>query len=208
MWSANLAELGPSVRQVDKYCDSYHFDIMDGHYTSNLLFGPDTIKALRIYTDKPFQVHLMLKHPQNFLEQFIEAGADIFIFHKETCEDIYDIISNLKSMDKKIGIALRCEEEYSEVMEFLNLIDYLIVMGTKIGIKGVSIEPQTYKKIDTLKQYIEKNNYPVEIQIDGGIRTNTVPKLFECGADIITAGSLLFNNSCEQIYNWVQDLSK
>ncbi|OPZ90964.1 MAG: Ribulose-phosphate 3-epimerase [Firmicutes bacterium ADurb.Bin419] len=208
LWSANLAELGSSLGQVERYCDSFHFDIMDGHYTPTLLFGPDIVKALRGLTNKPFEVHFMVTQPESLFEQFIEAGADVFILHSETCDSIIDTVNRLKSINKKVGIAIRSEENCDEVIKLLNMIDYVILMGTEIGIKGVSIQPNVYEKIKILRQEIVSNNYNVEIQIDGGIRVDTVPKIYEHGADIITAGSLLFNNDHEEIFKWVKGLTK
>lgn len=206
MWSANLAELGKSLKLVENYCDSFHFDIMDGHFVKNLLFGPDTIKALRGLTDKAFEIHFMVSNPEEMIEQFIDAGGDIFIFHTQTCNQTLEALQHLKNRGIKVGIALKVEEKCEKILEYLTLVDYVIIMGTEIGIKGVSISPETYKKIDFLKSIIKRNCYNIEIQIDGGIRKETVPKLFKSGADIVTAGSLLFNNDYENIFNWFRSL--
>jgi ribulose-phosphate 3-epimerase len=207
LWSANLAELGSSLKNVERYSDSFHFDIMDGHYVSNLLFGPDIIKALRPYTSKPFEIHLMVNHPEELIEQFIEVGGDVFIVHPETCMSVKKTIQLLKTNNKKVGLALRCENDCNSILEYLPMVDYIVIMGTEIGIKGVSIQPNTYQKIRFLSDIIREKNYCAELQIDGGIRFETVPKLYEHGAHIITAGSLLFNNDYEDIIKWLQCLS-
>lgn len=206
LWSADLSQLKASLSEVEEYCDSFHFDIMDGHFVPNLLFGPDTVKALRSLTKKPFEVHLMVNNPETMIDLFDDTGADVFIIHPETCKDATKTIHCLKNNGKKVGIALKAEEELEKISDYLSFIDYVIVMGTEIGIKGVSISPGTYEKVRLLKEVINKNNYSVEVQVDGGIRKNTVPKLYESGADIITAGSLLFNNNYQSVYTWLQNL--
>ncbi|MCX8132094.1 MAG: ribulose-phosphate 3-epimerase [Clostridia bacterium] len=206
LWSADLADLGGSIKKVERYCDSFHFDIMDGHFVQNLLFGADIVKSLRHFTEKAFEIHLMVKNPEEMLDQFIDAGGDIFIFHPQTCKSLTDTISYVKSKGKKAGIALKVEEKCEEILEYLPSIEYVIIMGTKIGIKGVSIEPDTYEKIRILRDILNKGNYNIEIQIDGGIRKETVPVLYESGADAVTAGSLLFNNDYDYIYSWFKNL--
>jgi ribulose-phosphate 3-epimerase len=206
LWSANLAELGDGMDKTGEYCDSYHFDIMDGHFVPNLLFGADIVKSLRSFTKKPFEVHLMVMHPEMFIQQFIDAGADIFIIHPETCGDINETLMSIRRKGKKVGLALKSDDKFDEILSYLPLIDYVIVMGTELGIKGVSILPETYEKIRLIKNVTIKNNYKIEVQVDGGIRKDTVPKLYEYGADIITAGSLLFNEEIDIIYQWLKDL--
>jgi ribulose-phosphate 3-epimerase len=206
LWSADLSQLKASLSEVEEYCDSFHFDIMDGHFVPNLLFGPDIVKALRGLSKKPFEVHLMVNNPETMINLFDDTGADVFIIHPETCKDAAKTIHYLKSNGKKVGIALKVEEELEKISAYLSFVDYVVVMGTKIGIKGVSISPGTYEKVRLLKEVINKNNYRIEVQVDGGIRKDTVPKLYESGADIITAGSLLFNNYYQSVYTWLQNL--
>jgi ribulose-phosphate 3-epimerase len=180
---------------------------MDGHFVNNLLFGPDIIKSLRKYTKKAFQIHLMVNNPEQIIEQFIEAGGDVFIIHPETCTNPMNTISYLKSKNMKVGVALKINEECETILHYLPLIDYIIIMGTEIGIKGVSPSSVTYEKIRFLKDIIIKENYNIELQVDGGIRKETVPRFFDSGADIVTAGSLLFENDYDEIYNWINSLS-
>lgn len=208
LWSANLAELGQSIINVDKYCYSYHFDIMDGHFVPNLLFGPDIIKALRPYTKKPFEVHFMVENTEALLNEFLQSGADFVTIHPEACVDYIQIIRFLHNNNKKAGIAVNVEIPCQEFEKILPEIDYIVLMGTKLGIKGVSISPEVFGKIEYLRDVIDRKNYPVKIQIDGGIRENTVPKLYKHGADIVTAGSLLFNNDFEKVTQWFMSLSR
>jgi ribulose-phosphate 3-epimerase len=195
LWSADLKNLGTSLQSVEKYCDAYHFDIMDGHYVPYLLFGSDIVAALRPLTSKPFDIHLMVNNPDELVDAFIEAGGDIFILHAETCNDICKTARYLKTKGKKVGLALKVNESCEDVLKYISEIDYIVVMGTEIGIKGVSLHPQTYERIQYLKDQIQKLKPDVKIQVDGGIRRETVPKLYESGADFVTAGSLLFNDN-------------
>jgi ribulose-phosphate 3-epimerase len=206
LWSANLAELSTSMRLVEDYCGSFHFDIMDGHFVNNLLFGPDLIKALRKYSNKAFEIHLMVNNPEEIIEHFIEAGGDIFILHTQTCKQPFKVILELKGKGKKVGIVLKVDDDYEEIMQYLHLVDYIIVMGTAIGVKGAALSLNTYERIKYLRNIIDHEHYGIELQVDGGIRKETVPELFKSGADIITAGSLLFDNNYEDIYLWIRGL--
>lgn len=207
LWSADLSALGTSLAKVESYCDSFHFDIMDGHFVNNLLFGPDIIKSLRKYTNKSFQIHLMVNNPELIIDQFIAAGGDIFIIHPKTCNHFLETLHDLKRKNVKVGIALKTDEKCEDILHYLPLIDNILVMGTEIGVKGLSPSPETYDRIKFFRNIILKENYKIELQVDGGIRKETVPKFFINGADTITAGSLLFENDYKEIYDWINSMA-
>ncbi|MDO3387176.1 ribulose-phosphate 3-epimerase [Gilvimarinus sp. SDUM040013] len=207
LWSADLSALAHSIERVNEYCDSYHFDIMDGHYVKSLLFGVDTVASLRDKTDRPFEVHLMVRNPKDFVNDFVGAGANLIQFQFDGVDNPASHIEQIKSLDANAGICVLEETPIEKVFDLLPLVDNLLVMGTKIGVKGVSIIPETYEKIRLARKYIDENDLNVSIQADGGIRRNTVPELFRAGVNSVTAGSLLFRNDPKEIKQWVNSLS-
>ena len=191
LWSGDLSNLAMSLQWVDPYTDFYHFDIMDGHYVRNFLFGPDTIKALRGKTDKPFEIHLMVEEPTFSVSLFREAGGDVFIFHSDTCSDLAQCISAIKNLGAQAGVALKPHVPVSVVLPVLEQLDIVLVLGTRPGFKNESLLDSTLPKVSELKKIIQERQLDLLIEVDGGIRWNTVAKLAQAGADIVVAGSII-----------------
>ncbi|MBN4055670.1 ribulose-phosphate 3-epimerase [bacterium AH-315-K03] len=208
LWSADLGSLGQSIQGVDAFCDSYHFDIMDGHFVEDMLFGPDIVGALRHYTIKPFEVHLMVERPEKHFQAFIDAGADIIMFHPEQVSDPVQLIMQIKRANCKAGVAVVAEACVEKPQAWMQATDAVLVMGTKLGIKGVSILPQSFSRIRTLKKHLTHCNPMAVIQADGGIREDVIQDLYSAGADVITAGSLLFKNDYQTIYKKIKGLCR
>lgn len=208
LWSANIAELGSAIKAVDPYCDSYHFDIMDGHFVKELLFGADVVAALREYTRKPFEVHLMVRHPSDFIENFARAGADLIIFHPETVDSANEVIQSIRGHGCRVGAAVVSDMKIEDTSSWLPLVDMVLVMGTQIGIKGVSLLPQTFERIVMLRHILAELNSSAYIQADGGIRGDVIEQLYLAGADVITAGSLLFKGEYPQVHKLVKSFRR
>jgi ribulose-phosphate 3-epimerase len=206
LWSADLTQLKIDVKRIEKYCDFFHFDIMDGHFVPYILFGPAIIEALRPNTDVLFDVHLMVEQPEFFADQVLYSGADMISFHPETSKNPLDLIKKIKNKGKKAGIAIKLDKSIEDYDHLLADVNFVTVMGTEIGIKGADIDPNTYKRIDHLQEIKKRHLYDFEIQADGGIRRHTVPELVKAGADIIVAGSLLFNNNPDEVTTWLNNL--
>lgn len=207
LWSADLGNLRDELRAVEPYCDSFHFDVMDGHYVPNLLFGPDQVQTLRASTGKPFQLHLMVQHPERLLPLFLESG-DTFILHRETCPDWRGLAKDLRAAGKGVGVALRLDEEWHDLLDDVHQLDVIVLMGTEIGIKGASLSPGVLATIRELKVRLAELGAAPALQADGGIRTETVPQLLDAGADAITAGSLLFQADRPAFQNWLGSLRR
>lgn len=206
LWSADLGNLAASVRAVEPHCDSFHFDIMDGHYVPNLLFGPDQVAALRGLTSKPFQLHLMVSAPERLVPLFLDTG-DVFILHRETCRDWRTLASDLRARGKQVGVALRVGERWDDLLDDLALLDLIVLMGTAIGIKGAGIAASVYPTAAALKARLaEAGGNAPRLQADGGIRRHTVPLLRSAGVDAVTAGSLLFEADHADIRQWLRTL--
>jgi len=205
MWSADLSALGASMRAMEPYADSFHFDLMDAHFTPNLLFGPDTIRSLRPLSKKPFEAHLMMTNPETMLAPLSEAGTNIIILQPETC-DVAGLAVRIRALGCRPGIAISAAMPVPEVEEFLELLDIVVVMGTELGIKGAGLMPEALNKIACLRSIIDHKNLPLMIEADGGIRRHTVQQLYRAGADIIVPGSLAFGPDPKEVFEYLWSL--
>lgn len=206
LWSGELDRLADSIKKVDLYVDSYHFDIMDNNYVQGFLFSAPIIKSLRKHTTKSFDAHLMCQNPISTIDELIDAGVDTFMIHFNTCENLEDTLATIHNKQKKLGLVLNVDEAVEKVIPYLEYLSVVVLMGTELGIKGVTFNTEVYNKIAQLREYSCKYNF--DIQIDGGIRKNTVPDMILNGANVITIGSLLFENNYEEIRSWYDNLSR
>jgi ribulose-phosphate 3-epimerase len=206
LWSADLANLALEIKRVEPYSERFHLDVADGHYVKSLLFFPDLVKALRKYTDRPFEVHLMTTEPLDWLEPFVEAGADSFIFCLDAAKDPAEVIRAIKSLHKRVGISLRIEEPLDLLEPYWDDLDTLTIIGTALGIKGASMHESIPDKIRQARKLIMNRGLKTEIEADGGIRRNTVPLIHEAGADFIVPGSLIFGEDPQAMRAWLAAL--
>jgi len=207
LWSADLTNLGEAVKETEKYADYFHFDVADGHFVPNFLFFPDLIKALRPLTLVPFEVHLIVEEPERFISLFVDAGANVLAIHPKVCKSPEEVIAKIKSYGIKVSLVLDSDISVEEIKPLVNMVNFVVVMGTPNGVKGCSLLPETYAKIRKLRKYFSDLNIEnVQIEVDGGIRKETVPKLVRAGANILVVGSLFFNNEYNQITKWLKSL--
>lgn len=208
LWSGNLLDLDESIRKTERMADCYHLDVADAHFVHGLLFFPDLVAAIRKRTSIPLHSHLMMDDPYGHLDDFIDAGSDIITVHLELGEKkLKPIISYLKGKGVKVGLAVCVETDVHDVVPYLSDIDLVLMMGTRIGIKGVSMEPDTPDRIRALKDLIGNCGKQVLVSADGGIRTNTVPLLRSAGVDMITPGSLVFKSEdLDKTVQWTRTL--
>jgi ribulose-phosphate 3-epimerase len=192
LWSADLSNLAAEIKRVEPFAERYHLDVADGHYVPSLLFFPDLVQALRKHTTKPFEVHLMTTHPQSWVQPFVEAGADGVIFCLDSLNDPHAAIREVKALGKFVGISILVTEPVSLLDPYWSAIDQVTIVGTPMGTKGTSMDPSIFSKIRAARAAILERHAHVEVQVDGGIRRNTVPQIHEAGADWIVPGSLLF----------------
>lgn len=195
LWSAQLGNLSESVAATEDYADLYHLDVADAHFVPGLLFFPDLVAALRPLTQKPFHVHLMTEKPETLVQDFLSAGADIVTVHAEN-KSAEEAIKLIRDAGKAVGLAVQLETPVAEVERFLPDLDLVVVMGTRLGIKGVGLDDQAAPRIREIKQLLAKHGLSdtVKVSADGGIRTHTVSQLRDAGADMITPGSLVFKS--------------
>mgnify|MGYP001471577165 FL=1 len=169
-----------------------HFDVMDGDFVPNLTFGPKFISDLRSKSKKIFDVHLMINRVNKYLDDYIKAGSNIITFHYEINENLNEIINKIKLNKVKAGIAIKPKTPWQEIKKYLHLFDQVIVMTVEPGFGGQSFLYDQIKKIESISHYIKENNLDVDIEIDGGINYETGKLCVDAGANILVAGSFLF----------------
>ena len=193
--------LGGSFSNIEKIildlnqskAEYIHFDVMDGDFVPNLTFGPKFISNVRKLSNKVFDVHLMINRVEKFLDDYIRAGSDIITFHIEINEDIENIIKKIKAKGIKCGLAIKPKTSWSEIQPYLQHIDQVIIMTVEPGFGGQEFMNDQVDKIKNISNYIKLNNLRVGIEIDGGINFETGQTCVEAGANILVAGSFLFN---------------
>ncbi|BAU23819.1 ribulose-phosphate 3-epimerase [Caldimicrobium thiodismutans] len=191
--SADFSCLGEEVNSVEKAgAHLLHLDIMDGLFVPNLTFGPLVISALRPHTSLPFDVHLMIIHPERYIKDFAEAGADLICIHAEATPHLHRAITQIKEQEKLAGVSLNPHTPLEVLDYVLDLLDFVLIMTVNPGFGGQKFIPQCLPKIERLKNILIKRGLPTLIEVDGGINSKTALSVLQAGADILVAGSAIF----------------
>ena len=190
----SFANMQETVKLINQSKAEYiHFDVMDGDFVPNLTFGPQFISNVRQYSKKIFDVHLMINRVGKFLDDYIKAGSDIITFHLEIDENIKELISKIKINNIKCGIAIKPATRWEDLKPYLNDIDQIIIMTVEPGFGGQKFMDDQLLKINQLRKYISDNKLHVDLEVDGGVNYETGKKCIAAGANILVAGSFLFN---------------
>lgn len=194
--SADFSKLGDEIKKIEKAgADYVHIDVMDGHFVSNITIGAPVVKKIRPVTDLIFDVHLMIENPDKYISDFVEAGADIITVHAEACVHLHRTIQLIKGFGKKAGVSLNPSTPLSLIEWIIQDVDMVLLMTVNPGFGGQKYIPQMTDKIKQLKEFIHSKNLNIDIQVDGGIDLTNIDIVTEAGANIIVAGSAIFNST-------------
>lgn len=196
--SADYTILGEQIKKMDEAGAQYvHIDVMDGQFVPSISIGLPVIKTIRKCTDRIFDVHLMIEEPIRYIDEFADAGADIITVHAESCKHLDRTIDAIKEKGIIAGVALNPATPLSAIEYVLPKVDMVLVMTVNPGFGGQKLIPYTVDKVRDLKKLIQSTGNKVDIEVDGGINFDNVREVMEAGANIIVAGSAVFNGDIE-----------
>lgn len=192
--SADFTRLGEQVREAEAGgAQRIQIDVMDGHFVPNITMGPMIVEATRRSTNLPLEAHLMITNPQDYIGTFAKAGADVIIVHQEVCPHLHCIIQQIKATGKQVGVALNPSTPIWMLQDVLSLLDLVLIMTVNPGFGGQDFIPEMLPKIANLHQIIVQRGLHCDIEVDGGIHEGTVPRVIKAGANLLVAGSAVYN---------------
>ncbi len=192
--SADFAKLGSEIKEIeDGGADYVHIDVMDGHFVPNITIGPLIVEAVKPITKLPLDVHLMIENPDLYIKDFADAGADIITVHQETCPHLHRTIQLIKDHNVKAGVVINPATPVDSIKEIIANVDLVLVMSVNPGFGGQSFIKETLSKMEEINSIRKEQQLDFELQVDGGVNTETAKLCVEAGADVLVAGSAIFN---------------
>ncbi|MBM7701820.1 ribulose-phosphate 3-epimerase [Metabacillus iocasae] len=192
--SANFAQLAQEIKDVEAGgADYIHVDVMDGHFVPNITIGPLIVEAIRPVTTLPLDVHLMIENPDLYIPTFAKAGADILTVHAEACPHLHRTVQLIKEHGMKAGVALNPATPIDMVKHVLNDLDLVLLMTVNPGFGGQTFIPSVLPKIEQISQLIEIRGLSIEVEVDGGVNEATAKQCIDAGANVLVAGSAIYN---------------
>lgn len=193
--AADFARLGEQVLEVERAgVDRIHIDVMDGHFVPNLSMGAEIVNSLRPVTELSIEVHLMILNPDLFLDDFAHAGADLLIVHWEANNNLHRTVDRIKSLQKKVGVAINPATPPHVLEEILPIIDQVLVMSVDPGYGNQAFINATLSKVRRVRHVIAKRNFTCDLEVDGGIDAASSLLAVEAGANVLVAGTSIFRN--------------
>jgi len=197
--AADFSCLGQQIESINNSKAPYiHIDVMDGSFVPSISFGMPVIKSIRKMTDKVFDVHLMIDEPARYIKDFKEVGADIITIHQESCKHLHRTITMIKEEGLKVGVALNPSTSLDTLKYVLKDVDMVLLMSVNPGFGGQKYIPFIDEKIKELKEMIDKTDKKIDIQVDGGINIENIKRVVDAGANVIVAGTAVFNGNIEK----------
>ena len=195
MLSADFLHLQKDVEMVNEYADLFHLDIMDGVFVPNLSYGFPIVEAIAKSARKPLDVHLMIVSPEKYIERFAKAGADMISFHLNATENPSMVLSQIRSLGLKAGLAINPDIEVESLFPYLEQADYILLMSVFAGFGGQKFIETTYERVRTLKNELDSRGINIPIEVDGGVSPSNASALRQSGVEILVAGSAVFKSS-------------
>lgn len=194
--SADFSKLGEEIKDVELGgADYIHVDVMDGHFVPNITIGPLIVEAIRPVTKLPLDVHLMIEDPDQYVEAFAKAGADYITVHAEASRHLHRSIQNIKSFGVKAGVVLNPATPVESIQHIIEDVDMVVLMSVNPGFGGQKFIPSVLQKIRQVKQMADEKGLNIEIEIDGGVNEETAKLCIEAGANVLVAGSAVYNKA-------------
>jgi len=191
--AADFSRLGAELRAVeDAGADVIHVDVMDGHFVPNITIGPFIVNAIRKLTSLPLDTHLMIEHPEKYIEAFAEAGSNWITIHAEVCSHFKQAIRKIRDLGLRPGLVLNPSTSIKVLFPVLDEIDLVLLMSVHPGFGGQAFIPSVLRKIERLKRIADRNGHPLEIEVDGGIKVDNIGEVARAGADIFVLGTGIF----------------
>lgn len=192
--SADFTRLGEQVREAEEAgAERIQIDVMDGHFVPNITMGAMVVEAVRRCTSLPLEAHLMITKPEQYIDDFAGAGADVIIVHQEVCPHLHRVIQQIKAAGKKAAVALTPSTPIVMLEDVVSLLDMVLIMTVNPGFGGQDFIPEMLPKIARMREAIERRGLACDVEVDGGIHEGTVAQVVLAGANLLVAGSAVYN---------------